>query len=305
MRVAPLLALAACYSPSAPSGVPCAPEVRGARCPDGQVCIEEICRAPGDVVDAGADDAPRIDGPPGDSDGDGVADGDDGCPDTPDPQQFDEDGDQLGDACDPCPIFADATPTDIDGDGVQDECDPNPATPGDKLVVFEGFNAGMPTGWLSEGSLLPVAGAINATVGDLDVATLGPPLAGDRRSTVAVGFTVTAFVDSTSEVGASHASSNEASLCALFVDGDKGYGVIDVDTDTIENADLYNWALDTPYTITQTRRSATSNCTIVDAAGAKRSLSGPNHIGVDRVAVEAYTRGVSGRFLWLMHVDSP
>jgi hypothetical protein len=37
-----------------------------------------------------------------DADGDGVADGEDGCPLVPDPGQEDADGDGLGDACDPC-----------------------------------------------------------------------------------------------------------------------------------------------------------------------------------------------------------
>jgi hypothetical protein len=37
-----------------------------------------------------------------DSDGDGVCDSVDTCPNTPDPGQADTDGDGLGDACDPC-----------------------------------------------------------------------------------------------------------------------------------------------------------------------------------------------------------
>jgi Thrombospondin type 3 repeat len=52
---------------------------------------------------------------PVDEDGDGIADDEDNCPDTPNPDQADVDGDGAGDACDACP--ADAR-NDGDGDGV-------------------------------------------------------------------------------------------------------------------------------------------------------------------------------------------
>jgi hypothetical protein len=85
-----------------------------------------------------------------DSDGDGIPDGYDNCPFTPNRDQKDTDGDGVGDACDNCPLVAnrdqrnsfnakgpdgkplgDACNPDIDGDGVpngQDNCPyvPNP-----------------------------------------------------------------------------------------------------------------------------------------------------------------------------------
>jgi hypothetical protein len=60
-----------------------------------------------------------------DSDGDGIDDFDDDCPNTPDPLQQDTDGDGLGDLCDPCPTNPDTTLTDPDGDhlcGAEDNC---------------------------------------------------------------------------------------------------------------------------------------------------------------------------------------
>ena len=54
-----------------------------------------------------------------DSDGDGIADGEDNCPFTPNIDQRDADGDGVGDACD----------NDRDGDGVADEVDNCPDVP--------------------------------------------------------------------------------------------------------------------------------------------------------------------------------
>ncbi len=77
-----------------------------------------------------------------DSDGDGVADEIDNCPNTANADQTDSDGDGIGDACDNdpvdsdgdgvaddvdnCPNTANADQTDSDGDGVGDACDNDP-----------------------------------------------------------------------------------------------------------------------------------------------------------------------------------
>jgi len=60
-----------------------------------------------------------------DSDGDGVCDADDNCPNDPNPLQENGDGDADGDACDACPIDAN---DDSDGDGV---CDSDDVCPND------------------------------------------------------------------------------------------------------------------------------------------------------------------------------
>jgi hypothetical protein len=56
-----------------------------------------------------------------DSDGDGVNDGADNCPDTANTDQANNDGDAFGDACDLCPT--DPQDQDLDGDGI---CDVDP-----------------------------------------------------------------------------------------------------------------------------------------------------------------------------------
>lgn len=58
----------------------------------------------------------------GDSDGDGIHDCKDNCPNIENPDQLDSDGDGIGDACDNCPL-----------DANKDQKDDNPATPEGKI----------------------------------------------------------------------------------------------------------------------------------------------------------------------------
>ena len=77
-----------------------------------------------------------------DSDNDGVADSEDNCPNTANPDQTDTDGDGIGDACDNCPndpnktdpgaCGCGAADTDSDGDGTPDCNDNCPEDP-DKI----------------------------------------------------------------------------------------------------------------------------------------------------------------------------
>jgi len=87
-----------------------------------------------------------------DSDGDGVADGIDRCPNTPPGAsvdsygcELDSDGDGVKDARDKCPgtprgvsVNADGCPVDSDGDGVTDDMDKCPGTPAGAKVDADG-----------------------------------------------------------------------------------------------------------------------------------------------------------------------
>ncbi len=206
MRRLWVLALAACYAPKAQPGAPCDPAQPA--CPDGQTCMHTsgggglgyTCQLPGAMagsdattipVDAARDaaiDAPHGDGPPGDLDADGIPDTTDNCPSVYNPDQGNEDGDKFGDACDPCPPVASDSPQDSDGDGVADACDPRPTTPGDKIVLFEGFHKGVPATWIVVGSWTAAndsvkLAAANDTRGSL---TIARTLSGHETVTTAV-----------------------------------------------------------------------------------------------------------------------
>jgi OOP family OmpA-OmpF porin len=87
-----------------------------------------------------------------DSDGDGVCDAKDRCPDTPSccivdefGCEMDSDGDGVCDGCDKCPdtpkcaiVDARGCPKDSDGDGVYDGCDKCPGTPSCCIVDEHG-----------------------------------------------------------------------------------------------------------------------------------------------------------------------
>jgi Tol biopolymer transport system component len=85
------------------------------------------------VVDADSDGDGLIDrldacpdDPKNDQDGDGLCAGSDNCPDlyNPGTGQIDTDGDGVGDGCDNCPATVNANQLDSDGDGLGDACDP-------------------------------------------------------------------------------------------------------------------------------------------------------------------------------------
>lgn len=204
------IALAACYAPHAQTGAPCDPEQPA--CPGSQVCMRSgggggfgyTCQLPGATAgsdaavsfgDAQGDasiDARLPDGSPGDLDGDGIADATDNCPSVYNPGQENEDGDRFGDACDPCPPIADDNPADADNDGVADACDPHPTTPGDKIVLFEGFHHGVPASWIAVGSWTAANDSVQlAASNDMRGSlTIAPALTG--HETVSTAVTVSA-----------------------------------------------------------------------------------------------------------------
>lgn len=121
---ATLLACGAMTSTTTHIGGPCD---ASNKCDSGQICDRtnpggQIC------IDAN-----------GDIDGDGIPNGKDFCEHMAGGAN-DEDGDGIGDECDRCPIAPPPSQADPDGDAVDSPCDPDTRTPGDKILLFNGFN---------------------------------------------------------------------------------------------------------------------------------------------------------------------
>jgi hypothetical protein len=105
-------------------------------------------------------DAPMPDVPDVDTDGDGLADRLDNCPNAANGDQKDHDADSHGDACDRCPHLASATDPDEDNDGVGDACDPRPMTAGDHIALWEPFDAAAVPAWSRMGDWSEGNGAV-------------------------------------------------------------------------------------------------------------------------------------------------
>ena len=102
-------------------------------CCDGDLCTEDACGAiePLESCEHGCSAGACV--PPEDRDDDGIPDGIDNCPDTPNPEQEDFDEDAQGDACDP--------DDDNDGDPDETDCAPlDPAVHASALEVCNGID---------------------------------------------------------------------------------------------------------------------------------------------------------------------
>ena len=163
-RAALCAALAACSSsPTTSVGGPCDAKKQ---CDSGQVCDLTDPKGP---VCLDAD---------GDVDGDGIPNGKDFCQHMAG-GQFDEDGDGIGDECDKCPVGKPPTQAESDGDAVDNPCDPDTREPGDKILLFNGFNTAPPSGVAATAGWKFENGEAVATPTDAnDVQSIVFPLAG-------------------------------------------------------------------------------------------------------------------------------
>ncbi|MDX2114102.1 MAG: thrombospondin type 3 repeat-containing protein [Planctomycetota bacterium] len=82
---------------------------------------------------------------PPDTDGDGVLNASDNCPQVANAGQEDGDGDGVGDACDNCPLVANASPVDANNDGLGDACSCGGDANRDGQVTFADITAVLQT----------------------------------------------------------------------------------------------------------------------------------------------------------------
>lgn len=129
---------------------------------DGPCSLSSPCND-GEVCDFTAEGGPICISAEGDTDGDGIPNSEDFCQHAPG-GAYDEDGDGIGDDCDACPIAPPRATPDPDGDAVESPCDPDPTEPGDEILFFDGFGAGLSAEWRPSTPGVWVAGSGEVTV---------------------------------------------------------------------------------------------------------------------------------------------
>jgi hypothetical protein len=317
MRGLFVLALAGCYAPHFAPGVPC--DESAPVCPAGQACVNGVCG--GDDVapdardglggDSGTSDAlPVIE----DMDQDGIANLADNCPTIANADQANEDGDKFGDACDPCPIDANDSPVDSDGDGVADACDPHPNAAGDKIVLFEGFHAGIPGTWTVVGTaaagtneiaLTTVANnhtAVVAPVGPLGNATLTASLIVDMQvGSADSAATITMPYD---------ASTDEGIFCELYApnagsSNGRYISLWDAPAQIERGKSPFAWTTGVPSRVSLARNGNNYQCSVTPAGGNPHTTSAQSGSSVPAGKAAIATYGADARAQWLMIVTSP
>lgn len=289
------LVVTACSGGGVPIGGECS---REELCEDGAVCD---FTAP-DGINVCLDAA-------GDEDGDGLANGEDFCSHQPG-GRFDEDRDGIGDDCDRCPIAFPASTADADGDEVDSPCDPDPNEPGDRIVVFEGFNGGaLPAGWIATAGWSFVGGEAIATPLDVvnnEVLVAPLPLV-SNHITVAGQYRIDAIdPDATSRrsgvvaVDQRPAGGSDVT-CAGVRGGDGTVDALSLDTTVNAASDMFLTSLfDTAglYRATLKIDNAIAGCALVSdtetgAATANTTGEAANQGGLT-------VRGVTARFQYLL-----
>jgi len=299
--------LIGCYSGSPPQGAPCSPSEPA--CPAGQSCVLSsgayVCLYGDGTIgpDARMDARPDADPAMLDDDGDGVANALDNCRDKPNPTQSNEDGDTLGDVCDVCPPFTDNT--DGDGDGVCDLCDPHPATGGDQMVLFEGFDGPMPASWTATGSYTTSAGSLISNVSGGTQNTLVTPVAAAPHQTMFARMTITAIEGGQSGgalgiVDRFDAGATQGVMCG-GVRGDGGYlGLVNAANGLAFQIAGHAFNIGTTYMLKFTRNDNNYSCVDTATGTTVNGSAGPNG-----TLVGFRNRVASASYAWILVVKSP
>ena len=262
----------------------------------------------GAVCDLSSGNPPTCLAADDDLDGDGLRNDQDYCH-ALDGGEFDEDGDQVGNECDRCPIAAPLATPDPDGDMVDAPCDPDTSTPGDQIVLFEGFNAGMPATWKSVGTWEFRGGEVVGTPPDPTMlASLTGPLPLSTTKMAVLGSYRIDRVDpaaTTSYVGVTAVDRRPAGVSTISCGGQRAGGadslLLDTDTGAAPKpfANLFDTA--SRYRVAERLEGIMAACSMIadDEQGAVQQTTGGN------APSEAgpFVRGATARFQYVLVVQ--
>ncbi|CAN5711943.1 hypothetical protein BH11MYX2_BH11MYX2_00470 [soil metagenome] len=267
-------------------------------CADGKICsITHDASGAGECLEA-----------TGDVDGDGLQNSQDYCNSGPG-GQYDEDRDLIGDDCDKCPIAPPRATLDPDGDEVESPCDPDPRTPGDKIVVFQGFRAGIPQAYKQTGVWTVNSGGDAVVTPDPGVTatlTTSLPL---QSSNIAVyaGYRVNA-VDATQDrnyVGIVAKDSRPASSAHTTCGAQRSAGAdsLAIENETTAASMSLSNAFDTAslYEVTLGVQGLTQFCVVI--ADADQIATQANSTGEALTEAGLFAQGADVQFQYLLVVQ--
>jgi hypothetical protein len=243
----------------------------------------------------------------GDLDGDGIVNAKDFCEHMPG-GAYDEDGDGIGDDCDACPIAKPPATPDPDGDGVDSPCDPDPRTPGDKIVLFNGFNAPLPANWTA-GAAWQVRGGeavMTPTNPDTVEQVVAPLPASSIHMAILAGYRIDSVAPGATEAraGVVGIDRRPAGTTILSCTGTRS-GTTDtllLETDAASNSKAATNLFDPAalYRIAEQIEGANTNCALISdkETSAVQAMSLGNTMS--QVGVSA--RGATTRFTYLLVV---
>jgi hypothetical protein len=267
------------------------------KCDSGQICDRT---APGGAVCIDAS---------GDIDNDGIPNGKDFCQHLAGGAS-DEDGDGIGDDCDACPIAAPGQ-ADADGDAVAAPCDPDTRTPGDRILLFKGFNAavaGASPAWKFQN------GEAVVTAGPGAVEQLVLPLAATSNHIAiftAYQIDAASTTATTADAGIGSKTVLPFDMTAVQCGGSRASGTdqvlvfqIDNSGGTTQGSMALGTAFDPTarYRVVQQLEGATANCAVAGASMANSGVAQLRISGSTPTQAVLYARGATVRFSYILVV---
>ncbi len=269
------------------------------KCDSGQICDRtnpggQIC------IDAS-----------GDIDGDGIPNGKDFCEHMAGGAN-DEDGDGIGDECDACPIAPPTAQAESDGDAVTAPCDPDTRTPGDRILLFNGFNAavaGAGADWKFQNGEAIVTPSDPGTVEQLQF----PLVATSPHLAIFTAYQVDAAstTATTADAGVGSKTILPLGTSAVQCGGSRASGTdqvlvfqIDANSGTTQNSQTLTTAFDptTRYRVVQQIDGANTNCAVASASMANSGAIQLTTDGTTPTNVVLYARGATVRFSYILVV---